>query len=107
MHAKDTPLVLAQGLSKSYPRGGELVRALDRVSFEIAVGEFVAVVGPSGAGKTTLLHLLGCMDPPSEGSLSIAGREVQSFSERERTEFRRDRIGFIFQHFSLLPTLTV
>jgi putative ABC transport system ATP-binding protein len=101
------PLLSAAGLSKIYSRGGEEVRALDQVSFEIAAGEFVAVVGPSGAGKTTLLNLIGCMDAPTGGTLRIEGREVQEVSERDRTRFRRDRIGFVFQHFSLLPTLTV
>jgi putative ABC transport system ATP-binding protein len=73
----------------------------------VAEGEFLAITGSSGAGKTTLLNLLGCMDTPSAGTLRIAGREVQAFSEAERTRFRRDQIGFVFQHFSLLPTLTL
>src|SRR5689334_12261452 len=101
------PVIAAVELSKLYPRGRENVHALNRVSFEIGAGEFVAIVGPSGAGKTTLLNLLGCMDAPTAGVLRIAGREVQELSERERTVFRRDRIGFVFQHFSLLPTLNV
>ena len=101
------PLVVAEALSKVYPRGREQVHALREVSFEILEGEFAAIAGPSGSGKTTLLNLLGCMDAPTAGTLRIAGREVQELSERERTQFRRDRIGFVFQHFSLLPTLTV
>lgn len=94
-------------LSKTYRRGREEVRALDGVSFAIASGEFVAITGPSGAGKTTLLNLLGCMDAPTGGTLKIAGKEVQGVSERERTRLRREQLGFVFQHFGLIPTLTV
>lgn len=101
------PLVAAEALTKLYPRGREQVRALSAVSFEIKPGEFVALTGPSGAGKTTLLNLIGCMDAPTSGTLRIDGRQVQDFSELDRTRFRRDRIGFVFQHFSLLPTLSV
>lgn len=101
------PVIAAEQLTKLYPRGRENVRALDGVSFEIARGEFVAITGPSGAGKTTLLNLLGCMDAPTSGSLRLGGRAVERFSERERTEFRRRQLGFVFQHFGLMPTLTV
>jgi len=94
-------------LSKSYRRGREEVRALDGVSFQIDVGEFVAITGPSGAGKTTLLNILGCMDAPTSGTLKISGKEVQGLSERERTRLRREQLGFVFQHFGLIPTLTV
>lgn len=97
----------AERLTKIYQRGAEPVRALDEVSFEIASGEFVAILGPSGAGKTTLLNLLGCMDAPTSGVLRIAGREVQHLSDTERTRMRRHELGFVFQNFSLLPTLTV
>ncbi len=100
-------VVTAIALKKTYQRGREEVRALDNVSFEIAPGEFVAITGPSGAGKTTLLNILGCMDTPSSGTLKIAGREVQQLNERERTRLRREEIGFVFQQFGLIPTLTV
>lgn len=83
------------------------MRALDQVSFEINRGEFVAIVGPSGSGKSTLLNLLGCMDEPTSGTLAINGREVQQFTEGERTRYRRSQVGFIFQHFGLIPTLSV
>ena len=102
-----TPIVSAIDLSKSYRRGREEVRALDSVSFEIGQGEFVAVTGPSGAGKTTLLNIVGCMDAPTSGRLRIGRKEVQDLSERERTRWRGQRIGFVFQNFSLIPTLTV
>src|SRR6476646_403454 len=104
---KEMPVVSAIGLSKTYRRGGEEVRALDGVSFEIGQGEFVAVTGPSGAGKTTLLNIVGCMDAPTSGTLRIGGTEVHQLSERERTRWRGQRIGFVFQNFSLIPTLTV
>lgn len=100
-------LLQAEALSKNYSRGREQVSALDRASFEIKAGEFVVVSGPSGSGKTTLLNMIGCMDSPTSGTLRVAGREIAAFSERDRTQFRRDRIGFVFQHFGLLPTLTV
>jgi len=100
-------LIAARNLSKSYWRGAEEIRALDAVTFEVRRGEFVAAVGPSGAGKTTLLNLLGCMDAPTGGTLEIGGQEVQDFTEAERTRFRRQVVGFVFQHFGLVPTLTV
>jgi ABC-type lipoprotein export system ATPase subunit len=101
------PLIAASRLSKSYARGRQQVAALTDVTFEIKGGEFVAITGHSGSGKTTLLNLIGCMDEPSSGALRIGGREVQAFSEGERTAFRREQIGFIFQHFGLMPTLNV
>jgi putative ABC transport system ATP-binding protein len=100
-------LVEAVGLTKVYRRGAETVRALDAVSFELAAGEFAAVVGPSGAGKTTLLHMLGCMDRPTSGRLLLEGCPVEGMSEAALTRTRQERIGFVFQHFGLVPTLTV
>ena len=100
-------VIVAASLTKSYRRGREEVRALDGVTFEIARGEFVSITGPSGAGKTTLLNILGCMDAPTSGALKISGREVQRLDERQRTLLRREQIGFVFQHFGLIPTLTV
>jgi len=100
-------LVSAVGLTKVYPRGTETVRALDGVSFELAEGEFAAIVGPSGAGKTTLLHLLGCMDAPTSGDLILAGQPTRGLSDSALTRLRREQVGFVFQHFGLIPTLTV
>ena len=97
----------ARGLTKVFQCGREEVRALDKVSFEIQTGEFVAVVGPSGAGKTTLLNLIGCMDTPSSGLLRLGDRTAQDLAERDLTRLRRNWIGFVFQNFSLIPTLTV
>lgn len=100
-------VISAVALSKVYPRGREQVRALDHVTFEVRRGEFVAVIGPSGSGKSTLLNLVGCMDAPSSGTLELLGQSVEHLTERERTHLRRDHIGFVFQHFGLIPTLTV
>ncbi len=100
-------VVSAVALTKVYQRGREQVRALDNVTFEVHRGEFVAVVGPSGSGKSTLLNLLGCMDAPTSGTFQLLGRPAEHLTEQERTHLRRDHIGFVFQHFGLIPTLTV
>jgi len=100
-------VISAVGLTRIYQRGREEVRALNDVTFDVLQGEYVAVVGPSGAGKSTLLNLVGCMDAPSSGKLGLLGKSVEDLTEQERTNFRREQIGFVFQHFGLLPTLTV
>ncbi len=101
------PLIAARALTKTYTRGRECIRAVDEVEFEVQPAEFVAITGPSGAGKTSLLNLLGCLELPTSGTLRLMDKPVQEFSEFERTRFRREQIGFVFQHFGLLPTLTV
>ncbi len=98
--------ISASGLTKVYQRGRESVRALDSATFEVRRGEFLSITGPSGAGKSTLLNLIGCMDAPTSGSLQLLGKPVAELTERERTRFRREQIGFVFQHFGLLPALT-
>jgi ABC-type lipoprotein export system ATPase subunit len=103
----DNLVVSASGLTRIYRRGREEVRALENVTFQARAGEFLAIVGPSGAGKSTLLNLVGCMDAPTSGSLRLLGQPVEELTEKQRTCFRRDQIGFVFQHFGLLPTLTV
>jgi putative ABC transport system ATP-binding protein len=100
-------VIRADRLTKTYARGNEQVRALDEVTFKIEDGEFVAIVGPSGAGKTTLLHLLGCMDTPTSGTLELAGTLTSGMKDGALTRLRREQVGFVFQHFGLLPTLTV
>ncbi len=100
-------VVQAEGLTKLYRRGTEEVRAVDNVYFRIDPGEFVAIVGPSGSGKTTLLQLLGAMDAPTSGRLSLSGQELSGLSDAALTRLRREQIGFVFQHFGLLPTLSV
>jgi putative ABC transport system ATP-binding protein len=107
LHIKMTPLIIARGLTKIYQRGADQIRALDALSFEVNEGEFLAIVGPSGSGKSTLLNLLGCMDTPTSGTLEFAGQRLDQVSEKIQTEFRRRQIGFVFQHFGLVPTLTV
>jgi putative ABC transport system ATP-binding protein len=100
-------LIRAENLRKVYRRGAESVVAVDDISLTVAAGEFAAIVGPSGAGKTTLLQLLGAMDTPTGGRLFLAGQEVSRLSDGQLTRLRREQIGFVFQHFGLLPTLTV
>src|SRR6266852_4016257 len=95
-----------QEVAKSYPQGRRMVHALRGVSLRISAGEFVSIMGPSGSGKSTLLHLLGALDVPTSGRVMFDGRDLQTFSDAERSLLRRNRIGFIFQFFNLLPTLT-
>jgi len=94
-------------VEKIYLRGSEAVRALRGVDLEIKPGEFAAVTGPSGAGKTTLLHILGCLDTPVRGEVLFNGARVDRMSEKELTRIRREKIGFIFQQFYLIPGLSV
>jgi putative ABC transport system ATP-binding protein len=99
-------LVHAKGLRKEYGSGEGLVRALDAVDLDVNRGEAVAVMGPSGCGKSTLLHLIGGLDRPSAGELSVAGQRVDQLSERALAHLRRDEIGFVFQAFHLMDELT-
>ena len=92
--------------SKIYRRGSELIHAVEDVTLSIAAGEFVAVVGPSGSGKTTLLNLIGCVDKPNSGLVRIDEQDTGGLKERELTNIRARKIGFVFQQFFLLPTLT-
>jgi putative ABC transport system ATP-binding protein len=100
-------VITAKGLAKSYARGSEQVHALKAVDFSVGKGEFVSIVGPSGSGKSTLLHLLGLLETPSSGTISLEGRETAGLKERDLVKVRRSSIGFVFQQFLLLPTLTV
>ena len=96
-----------QSVSKEYTTDGQSVRALEEVSLEVAAGEFVALVGRSGCGKSTLLHLAGAMDFPTSGAVCIEGRSTSGLNDARQTELRREKVGFIFQSFQLLHTLTV
>jgi putative ABC transport system ATP-binding protein len=96
------PLVQVDQLEKRF---GE-VRALDRVSFDVEAGEWIAIMGPSGSGKTTLINILGGLDHPSGGRVVVDGLEIGSLGERELTRYRADKIGFVFQQFHLIPYLT-
>lgn len=96
----------ARELSKIYGVGENRVVALDKVNLEIAINDFISIMGPSGSGKSTLLHLLSGLDRPTSGSLTYDGRDIYGFSDKELSAFRRRRIGFVFQQYNLLPVLT-
>jgi putative ABC transport system ATP-binding protein len=91
---------------REYRVGGQHVRALDGITLRFGGGQFVSVVGPSGAGKSTLLHLLGALDSPDAGSIKFDGDEIGHLSDEQQSQFRHHRVGFIFQFFNLLPTLS-
>ena len=96
----------AKELSKIYGSGESRVVALDNVNLEIASNDFISIMGPSGSGKSTLLHLLSGLDKPTSGSLTYDGKDIYGLNDKELSAFRRQRIGFIFQQFNLLPVLT-
>lgn len=96
----------AKGLKRHYRRGSETVKAIDRIDLEIRAGEMVSILGPSGSGKTTLIHLLSCLDCPTGGTLIVNHKSVGGLKEDELTLVRRGMLGFVFQKFYLLPTLT-
>jgi putative ABC transport system ATP-binding protein len=93
-------------VSKVYHIGAVETQALKDISLSVAEGEFTALVGPSGSGKTTLLQLLGCLDKPDRGTVMISGQDVTRLTANQRADMRRERIGFIFQFFALVPVLT-
>ena len=96
-----------RGLRKIYGSGDTEVRALDGVDLAVEKGEFAAVVGTSGSGKSTLLHMLGGLDRPTDGSVTVDGRELSTLKDEELTIFRRRKIGFVFQNYNLVPVLNV
>ncbi len=100
-------LVTASDISKTYQTGEVEVQALRGLDFEIETAGFISFVGPSGSGKTTLLNLIGCLDAPSGGSLSVAGIDVSSLGRKDGAAFRGQNIGFVFQDFNLIPVLNV
>src|ERR1700720_3781850 len=99
-------LIQIRGLDKKYRRGGEEIDVLQGLNLDVDQGEFVAFMGPSGSGKTTLLNLLGGLDVPSKGSITVAGDEVTHMSSSKLTEWRARHVGFIFQMYNLIPVLT-
>ena len=100
-------LVELRNVSKIYRLGDEEIRALDDVTLDIEGGEFISIIGPSGSGKSTLMHILGCLDSPTKGTISLDGTMIQDASPRELASIRNRKIGFVFQFFNLLPKLNV
>jgi putative ABC transport system ATP-binding protein len=100
------PIISIRDLRKIYHAGEVDVHALRGVDLDVAAGEFVSVIGPSGSGKSTLFHILGGLTPPTSGTIHIAGRDLFGLSDSERTELRKSTVGFVFQKYNLLPTLT-
>ncbi|GAA5187416.1 ABC transporter ATP-binding protein [Rugosimonospora acidiphila] len=105
-HVADAPVLRARGLRKEYGKGAGFVRAVDGVDLDVGAGETVAVMGPSGCGKSTLLHLLGGLDRPSGGEVSLDGRRIDGIGERALARVRRGAVGFVFQSFHLMEELT-
>jgi putative ABC transport system ATP-binding protein len=99
-------LISVRGLDKSYVRGGEEIHVLQGLNLDVGAGEFIAFMGPSGSGKTTLLNLLGGLDVPSSGTVSVAGDEITSMSRRRLTQWRARHVGFVFQAYNLIPVLS-
>jgi putative ABC transport system ATP-binding protein len=102
----DAPIISIRDLRKIYRLGEVEVQALRGVDLDVQRGEFVSIVGPSGSGKSTLFHILGGLAPPTSGSIHISGRDLLGLTDAERTELRKTSVGFVFQKYNLLPTLT-
>ena len=100
-------IITFENVKKSYNIGENTFNALDGVDFSIKKGEFVVILGPSGAGKSTLLNLIGGMDRPSSGKIIVDGKDISSYGENNLTKYRAENVGFIFQFYNILPTLTV
>ena len=103
----DQPVMVFKDVVKVYSLPSGDVIALDGVGFKVERGEFISIMGPSGSGKSTLLNLMGCLDTPTSGDIYISGTRTGDMSDKELTELRRDRIGFIFQYFNLFPLLNI
>jgi putative ABC transport system ATP-binding protein len=101
------PAIQFEDVVKIYPLKAGDVTALNHISFEVQRGEFISIMGPSGSGKSTLLTLMGCLDKPTSGSISMSGVPIRDMSDMELTSLRRDRIGFIFQYFNIFPLLNI
>lgn len=104
--ANESSLIQVRDLDKKYRRGGEDIHVLQGLNLDVSQGEFVAFMGPSGSGKTTLLNLLGGLDVPTRGSITVAGDEITHMSAGKLTEWRARHVGFIFQMYNLIPVLT-
>jgi putative ABC transport system ATP-binding protein len=102
----NSTIIELSNLTKRYKRGSEEIHALDGVSLTIERGEFLSITGASGSGKTTLMNIIGCIDNPTEGGIKIENTDVSNLPQSELTKVRRDTLGFVFQQFYLIPTLT-
>ena len=100
-------IVQFENVTKTYTSGDHELKALNEVSFTLDEGKFVVILGPSGAGKSTLLNLLGGLDSPSEGKITVGGRDISTLSDNELADYRAETVGFVFQFYNLIPTLTV
>ncbi len=101
------PVILMQDVRKTYSMGDQEVHALRGISFSVEQGEFLSIMGPSGSGKSTCMNMIGCLDRPTSGIVKIGGRETAKMTERELAVLRNKTIGFVFQQYHLLPTMTV
>jgi ABC-type lipoprotein export system ATPase subunit len=101
-----TAIITAQNIDKAFQLGDQWVQALDQINVDIPEGQFIAIMGPSGSGKSTLLYMLGGLDRPSGGDIIVAGQDITRLGGEELARFRRETIGFIFQAFHLVPTMT-
>lgn len=100
-------ILKCEGVRKTYGSGGSQVVALDKIDLSVEKGEFVAVIGASGSGKSTLLHILGSVDKPTEGKVTIEGTDLATLSAKQAAVFRRRKVGMIYQFYNLIPTLTI
>ena len=100
-------IIKCEKINKFYGKGDNKVHILKDISFEIEEGEFVAIIGPSGSGKSTLMHILGCLDIATSGKYFLDGDNISKLKDRKLTKIRREKIGFVFQSFNLLPRTTV
>lgn len=100
-------MINCTGICKTYISGGQKTEVLKNVTFSINDGEFVAIMGPSGSGKSTLMHILGALDTPTSGTYTLGGKDVSKLNDSELAEIRKEKIGFVFQAFNLLPRATV
>jgi len=107
MTNKKQPIIRVESVSKKYDEYGVVVKALDDVSLDIFKGEFVSIIGPSGSGKSTLLHCMGLLDRPTSGKILVDGKNTMRISGKEISQFRGEKLGFVFQNYNLIPRLTV